>query len=227
MTGNNLVIFNVDIQSSEPMDKRTKESLQKTVTQAIEITTKIQEQEARRQADKIEQEEKGKLDCLILENEARVEEAKKDLLRLKAESDSIKSKGQAIAEAKAKAQAAEISAAADVTFADLQAQAKKVKELAEIEHGKLMNVIELEHKKQVNELTIKKAKELAEIESGKFKTIMGAIGQDTLVNIAKAGPETQSQMLSSLGLQGYMLMDSKNPINLFTAANGMISNVNP
>jgi len=33
----------------------------------------------------------------------------------------------------------------------------------------------------------------------------------------------QSQMLGSLGLQGYMLMDSKNPINLFTAAQGMVN----
>ncbi len=220
---NNLVIFNVDIQSAEPMDKKTKESLQKTVTQAIEITTKMQEQEARRQADKIEQEEKGKLDCLILENKARVEEAKKKLLELKADSDSIKSKGQAIGEAKAKAQAAEISAQADVVFADLQATAKKVKELAEIEHQKEMNAIELAHQKQLNELRIKKAKELAEVESGKFKSVMNAIGQGTLVSIAKAGPEMQSQMLGSLGLQGYMLMDSKNPINLFTAASGMMA----
>eukprot|EP01022_Parablepharisma_sp_SALTPOND_P000075 TRINITY_DN1002_c0_g1_i1.p4 TRINITY_DN1002_c0_g1~~TRINITY_DN1002_c0_g1_i1.p4 ORF type:complete len:588 (+),score=121.21 TRINITY_DN1002_c0_g1_i1:19636-21399(+) len=222
---NNLVIFNVDIQSAEPMDKKTKESLQKTVTQAIEITTKIQEQEARRQADKIEQEEKGKLDCLILENKARVEEAKKKLLQLKAESDSIKSKGQAIAEAKAKAEAAEISAQAEVVFANLKATAKKVKEMAEIEHQKDMNEIELAHRRQLNGLRINKAKELAEIESGKFKSVMDAIGQGTLVNIARAGPEMQGQMLSSLGLQGYMLMDSKNPINLFTAANGMISSV--
>ena len=220
---NNLVIFNVDIQSAEPMDKKTKESLQKTVTQAIEITTKMQEQEARRQANKIEQEEKGKLDCLILESRSLVEEAKKKLLEFKADSDSIKSKGQAIAEAKAKAQASEIAAQADVNFADLQSQAKKVKEMADIEHQKEMNAIELAHQRQLNELRIKKAKELSGVESGKFKSIMTAIGKDTLVNIAKAGPEMQSQMLNSLGLQGYMLMDSKNPINLFTAAHGMVS----
>ena len=224
---NNLVVFNVDIQSSEPMDKRTKESLQKTVTQAIEITTKMQEQEARRQADKIEQEEKGKLDCLILENSAKVEEAKKGLLRLKAESNSIKSKGQAIAEAKAKAEAAEISAAADVVFAELQATAKRFKEMAGIDHVKMMNVIELEYKKNLNAIKVENEQQLAEIESKKFDTIMSAIGKETLVNIAKAGPEMQSQMLNSLGLQGYMLMDSKNPINLFTAATGMVNTEEP
>ena len=51
---------------------------------------------------------------------------------------------------------------------------------------------------------------------------MAAIGKDTLVNIALAGPETQAKMLSSLGLNGYMLMGSDNPINLFTTANGML-----
>lgn len=219
---NNLVVFNVDVQRAEAMDKKTKESLQKTVTQAIEITTKIQEQEARRQAHKVEQEEKAKLARLVLEDKAKVEEAKRELLRLQAESSGIKSKGQAIAEAKAKSQAAEISAKADVAFAKLQAEARRIKELAEIEHEKAMRVLEVSHRKQLNEQDVTKAKDLADIESIKFGKIMEAIGQETLVDIAKAGPEMQIQMLESLGLKGYMLMDSKNPINLFTTANGMI-----
>eukprot|EP00826_Nyctotherus_ovalis_P051828 TRINITY_DN649_c0_g2_i1.p1 TRINITY_DN649_c0_g2~~TRINITY_DN649_c0_g2_i1.p1 ORF type:complete len:821 (-),score=334.50 TRINITY_DN649_c0_g2_i1:148-2610(-) len=219
---NNLVIFNVDVQRAEAMDKRTKESLQKTVTQAIETTTKIQEQEARRQAHKVEQEEKAKLVQLVLDDKAKVEGAKKLLLELQAESSGIRSKGQAIAEANAKSEAAEISAKADVTFADLQAKARKIKEFAEIEHDKLMKSLELEHRKNLNLQDINKAKGLADIESKKFKTIMDAIGQDTLVSIASAGPEMQGEMLKSLGLQGYMVMDSKNPINLFTTASGMV-----
>jgi major vault protein len=219
---NNLVIFNVDVQMAEAMDKKTKESLQKTVTQAIEITSKIQEQQARRRANKVEQKEKAKLDRLILEDNAKVEEAKKQLLKYKAESAGIKSKGQAIAESKAKAEAAKISAEADVAYANLQAQARKIKELADIEHDKAMKALELDHKKQLSEQDVRKAKDLANIESSKFKSIMEAIGQSTLVDIAKAGPETQGKMLESLGLKGYMIMDSKNPINLFTTANGMI-----
>ena len=38
-----LVITNVDVQSVEPVDVQTRESLQKSVTLAIEITTKSQE----------------------------------------------------------------------------------------------------------------------------------------------------------------------------------------
>jgi len=60
--GNNgLIITNVDIQRVEPVDQKTKESLQKSVTQAIEITTRMQEAEAKKQADKLEQEAVGLL----------------------------------------------------------------------------------------------------------------------------------------------------------------------
>merc|ERR1711862_575827 len=40
---NNLVITGIDIQSVEPIDQRTRDSLQKSVQLAIEITTKSQE----------------------------------------------------------------------------------------------------------------------------------------------------------------------------------------
>lgn len=182
----------------------------------------MQEQEARRQADKIEQEEKGKLDRLILENKSVVEKSKKELLQLKSESSAVKSKGQAIAEAKAKAQAAEIAAQAEVKFAQLQADAKRCRENAEIEYTEEKNKIEIEHKKKMGILEIQEAQESATIESGKFKTIMDSIGKDTLIDISNAGPEMQSNMLKALGLQGYMLMNSENPVNLFTTAQGLI-----
>ena len=51
---NNLIVSNVDIQKVEPVDEKTKQSLQKLVTLAIEITTKMQEAEAKKQADQNE-----------------------------------------------------------------------------------------------------------------------------------------------------------------------------
>ena len=44
---NNLVITSIDIQSVEPVDQRTRDSLQKSVQLAIEITTNSQEATAR------------------------------------------------------------------------------------------------------------------------------------------------------------------------------------
>lgn len=44
---NNLIITSIDIQSVEPVDQRTRDSLQKSVQLAIEITTNSQEAAAR------------------------------------------------------------------------------------------------------------------------------------------------------------------------------------
>jgi len=49
---NNLIITNVDIQSIEPTDDRTKASLKKSVNQAIEITTDASKARARHEASK-------------------------------------------------------------------------------------------------------------------------------------------------------------------------------
>ena len=72
LSKNNLVITNVDIQSVEPVDDNTRESLQKTVTLAIEITTKRQEAFARHNAEKLEQEARGELQKLKIEDESKV-----------------------------------------------------------------------------------------------------------------------------------------------------------
>lgn len=53
-TNNNLVVTNVDIQRVEPVDASTKESLQKSVTLAIETTTQMQESAAKKEADQKE-----------------------------------------------------------------------------------------------------------------------------------------------------------------------------
>jgi len=59
---NRLNITNVDIQSVKPVDSKTRDALQKSVQLAIEITTKSQEAEARHEAERREQEAKGRLE---------------------------------------------------------------------------------------------------------------------------------------------------------------------
>lgn len=63
---------------------------------------------------------------------------------------------------------------------------------------------------------------MARIEIDKFKTIIDAIGKETLVAISKAGPEMKAKMLKGLNLKGFLVTDGKNPINLFNTANGML-----
>lgn len=105
---NNLIVSNVDIQKVEPVDEKTKQSLQKLVTLAIEITTKMQEAEAKKLADQNEQEAKASLQKRKIEDEALAEKERRELYNLQAECESIKTTGQAKAEAKALAQQLEI-----------------------------------------------------------------------------------------------------------------------
>ena len=75
----------------------------------------------------------------------------------------------------------------------------------------------------MDELEINRAKEISVIEVEKFKQSIEAIGQETIVSMAKAGPEFQAKLLKGLGLKGFMVMDGKNPINLFNTAMGMVN----
>merc|ERR1719370_2625559 len=94
-----LTVTNVDIQSVEPVDQRTRDSLQKSVQLAIEITTNSQEASARHEAERLEQEAKGRLERQKIHDEAEAEKARTELLKLQSLSAAVESTGQAKAEA--------------------------------------------------------------------------------------------------------------------------------
>jgi major vault protein len=220
--GNNLYVTNIDVQSVEPVDQRTLDSLQKSVQLAIEITTKSQEAAARQEAERLEQEARGRLERQRISDEAEAEKARRRLLELQAASAAVESTGQASAEAKAHAEAALIEGRAEVNQAKLQSEALGIQAAAELEQLKLRQESEIYHAKALAELEISKARELAEIEAEKFKSLVDAIGADTITAIARSGPELQAKLLSGLGLKSFMITDGKSPINLFGTANGLI-----
>jgi major vault protein len=221
-SSNNLVITNIDIQSVEPVDQRTRDSLQKSVQLAIEITTKSQEAAARHEAERLEQEARGRLERQKINDEAEAEKARKELLQLQGESSAVESTGQATAEAKARAESSQIEGEASVKQAQLRAEASKIRAEAELAQNKQRLEAEINHQKSLNDLELYKARELSNIESGKFKDLVGAIGTDTITAIAQAGPEMQAKLLQGLGLKSFMITDGKSPINLFNAAGGLI-----
>lgn len=219
---NHLTITNIDIQSVEPVDQRTRDALQKSVQLAIEITTNSQEASARHEAEREEQEARGKLERQKILDEAEAEKARKELLALQAASAAVESTGQATAEARARAEAALIEGHAAVEQARLKAESQRIKALAEIDQRKKKQKQEVEHKERMVELELSKAKELAEIEGKKFDDIVSAIGPSTIQSIARAGPEMQAKLLKGLGLKSFMITDGNTPINLFGTASGMI-----
>lgn len=61
------------------------------------------------------------------------------------------------------------------------------------------------------------------MEVERLKTMLTALGSDTLAEMLKAGPEQQAELLKALGLKGYLMTDGKNPINLFDTAAGLVA----
>jgi len=226
-SSNNLVITNIDIQSVEPVDQRTRDSLQKSVQLAIEITTKSQEAAARHEAERLEQEARGRLERQKINDEAEAEKARKELLQLQGESSAVESTGQATAEAKARAESSQIEGEANVKQAQLKADASKIRSEAELIQNKLKQEAEINHQKALNDLELFKARELGGIESTKFRDLVRAIGTDTITAIAQAGPEMQAKLLQGLGLKSFMITDGRSPINLFNAAGGLIGGAHP
>jgi len=213
---NNLIISNIDIQSVEPVDSRTRDALQKSVQLAIEITTRSQEATARHEAEKREQEARGELERQQIVDKAKAEAARKSLLELQAQSATVEATGAATADAKAQAARAEIKGNAAVEQSKLAAQASKIKaesELAEVKGGQ---EAEIAHQKALNELEVSRARDLAHIEASKFKKIVDTIGKDTLKAIAVAGPDMQERLLGGLGLKSFSLSGPSSPLNMFS-----------
>eukprot|EP00005_Dracoamoeba_jomungandri_P000703 CAMPEP_0174257276 /NCGR_PEP_ID=MMETSP0439-20130205/6426_1 /TAXON_ID=0 /ORGANISM="Stereomyxa ramosa, Strain Chinc5" /LENGTH=824 /DNA_ID=CAMNT_0015340293 /DNA_START=56 /DNA_END=2530 /DNA_ORIENTATION=+ len=221
-SSNNLVITNIDVQSVEPVDQRTRDALQKSVQLAIEITTSSQEATARHNAERIEQEAKGRLKRQEIKDKAAAEEAHISLLSLQAQSAAVQATGQATAEAKALAEASTIEGHAAVKHSELQAESLRIKAKADLEDLIARNDAEVEHKRKLNDLFLEKQAQLAKIEQEKFSRVVSALGRDTIKQIAQAGPEMQAKLLGGLGLESVMITDGSSPINLFSTAQGLI-----
>ncbi|BFZ18950.1 hypothetical protein BsWGS_21989 [Bradybaena similaris] len=224
---NNLVITSIDIQSVEPVDQRTRDALQKSVQLAIEITTNSQEATARHEAERLEQEAKGRLERQKITDEAEAEKARKELLELQANSAAVESTGQAKAEAQSRAEAARIEGEAAVEQARLKSQATKIEAESELDRLTHARDAELKYLTEQNKMELEKATELSNIEVKKFKEMVEAIGPNTLLAMATAGPDLQVRMLQALGLKSTLITDGTSPINLFTTGAGLIGGLVP
>jgi len=81
---------------------------------------------------------------------------------------------------------------------------------------------EYDYAKELKRIQIKRSERSAKIETNKFESMIKAIGSETIQSIAQAGPEMQQKLLKSLGLQGFMITDGTNPINLFNTASSLL-----
>jgi major vault protein len=222
-SANLLCVTNVDIQSVEPVEQRTRDALQKSVQLAIEIATASQEALANHEAQREEQVAEGKMQRQKIEDQAGAERERKTLVELKAKSAAVESTGQAKAEAIARSEAALIKGRAAVKQAELKAQASRIRYKAKVDQTKMKNEQEVKFRQQADALEIEKQEKQAKIEAEKFAAIVSAIGADTIEAIARAGPEMQAKLLEGLGLQGFLVTDGTSPVNLFNTAAGLVN----
>lgn len=80
----------------------------------------------RHEADRLEQEARGRLERQKIQDEAGAEKARRELLQLQALSAAVESTGQAKAEAQSRAEAARIEGEAAVQQAQLKAEATNI-----------------------------------------------------------------------------------------------------
>lgn len=219
---NGLVVSSVDVQSVEPVDQRTRDALQRSVQLAIEITTNSQEAAAKHEAQRLEQEARGRLERQKILDQSEAEKARKELLELEALSMAVESTGTAKAEAESRAEAARIEGEGSVLQAKLKAQALAIETEAELQRVQKVRELELVYARAQLELEVSKAQQLAEVEVKKFKQMTEAIGPSTIRDLAMAGPEMQVKLLQSLGLKSTLITDGSTPINLFSTAFGLL-----
>jgi len=80
----------------------------------------------RHEADRLEQEARGRLERQKIQDEAAAEKARRELLELQALSAAVESTGQAKAEAQSRAESARIEGEAAVQQAQLKAEASDI-----------------------------------------------------------------------------------------------------
>ncbi|XP_060111431.1 major vault protein [Heteronotia binoei] len=219
---NGLIISSIDIQSVEPVDQRTRDALQRSVQLAIEITTNSQEAAARHEAERLEQEARGRLERQKILDQAEAERARKELLELEALSTAVESTGAAKAEAQSRAEAARIEGEGAVQQARLKAEATAIETASELQRLAKAREQELGFSKAQTDLDVARAEALAAVEVKKFEAVIQAMGAGTIRDIAVAGPEMQAKLLQGLGIQSTLITDGSSPINLFTAAGGLL-----
>jgi major vault protein len=219
---NKLIITNVDILSQEPIDTKTREILNESMILSMKTNLRIQQSEATHREERANQEANGKVERKKIEDDTEAENKRLILLQLRSDNDQITTCGLAESEAKATCYESEILAESDLEKTKNDFEADKIRKLTELEKKKKIYHQEITHKQRMSDLEVDKAHKLADSTVEKIQTMVNAIGKDTLVEMARAGPDAQASLLKSLGVKSLLVTDGKNPINLFNTANGLI-----
>lgn len=223
---NDFKVTECDVKSQNILDIEIRDKLKSNTSMAIELKTKANELKYELQRKMIEEESKGKLVLQKLKDETRAAEAQINLQRLKTESEAIKEVGEKIAEAKAFSEGTKIKGESVVNEATWNSSAFDIDTEMMIKNLEMQYEDDYLKAKESDDMEVDKYRRTAEIETSKFKHLVQSIGSETIKSMARSGPENRAKLLKGLGLTGYLVTDGKTPINLFSAANGMVAQNN-
>ena len=133
---------------------------------------------------------------------------------------------QFLAEACSRAESARIEAEAAVEATKLKVQATRIESEAELDRLCKAREAEIAFLTEQSRLELSKAQEMSNIEANRFKSMVDALGADTLRAIASGPQDHQVKMLQSLGLTSTLITDGRTPINLLNTAQGLLGGMN-
>ena len=220
---NNLKISNVDIQAQEPCDPKTRENLSKSTNLSIQSINEMQKADAEHKQKINAEESKGRLQLQKLDDDTHAERQNIDFLVKKVETEAVKTSGTLKAKAIAISKENEIQGQSLVEQSNLKVQALEIEVMSTLNEEEINIVEEIKRKEQNIDVELNKSSKLSEIEVEEFRKTVNAIGKETIIAMARAGPQVQAKLLGSLGIKSFLITDGKNPINLFNTANGLVN----
>jgi len=219
---NNLEITSCDIKSIRPVDKDIDEKLKQNTFLSIKIKAEATELAFTSQKDMLEQQLKGELDIQEIEDSTDAEKLRIEFYKAVADLNSVQSLGKSLSKAKAEKEKAIIEGRSNVAIAQVEAETLKIQNDQETEALRLKQELQYNYEKSENDINANEQEQMAKVEVDKIQRMMKAIGPSTLAEIINAEPKMQQDLLKGLGLQGYLMTDGRNPINLFDTANGLV-----
>jgi major vault protein len=223
---NNLVIINVDIQTQEPCDPKTRENLSKSTNLSIQSINAMHKADAEHKQKIYAEDSKGKLQLQKLEDDTHAEKQNIEFLKKKVETEAVKTSGQKVATAKAVAKSREIEGESIVEQARLKVEALDIEVFSGLAQEEEDIKEHIKREEQTIDVDINKMRKLTEIEVEEFQKTIQAIGKETIVAMARSGPQVQARLIQSLGIKSFLITDGKSPINLFNTAKGIVNSNN-
>jgi major vault protein len=219
---NNLIITNVDVQSYQPLDEKTRNNLSQSTDLSIQFINQNQKEESDHKHLINKEESEGRLRIQKLEDDTHAERENIKLLHKKVATEAVKTSGNLAARAHAIAKGNEIQGNTLVDQSKLRVQARELEEMSILLEEEENVKAEILKKEQIVDLDLDKLRRISSIEVEEFEKTIKAIGRETIVAMARSGPESQAKLLNSLGIKSFLISDGKNPINLFNTARGVI-----